>query len=83
MKEADARAAVLSAIALVAPDVDPDDLDEAARLREDLELDSPGFLRLIDAIAQSTGVEVPERDYPQVVTVTGLIAYLAASSPAR
>lgn len=82
MKEADARAAVLSAIALVAPDVDPDDLDEAARLREDLELDSPGFLRLIDAIAQSTGVEVPERDYPQVVTVTGLIAYLAASSPA-
>jgi len=82
VKEADARAAVLSAIALVAPDVDPDDLDEAARLREDLELDSPGFLRLIDAIAQSTGVEVPERDYPQVVTVTGLIAYLAASSPA-
>ena len=82
MKEADARAAVLSAIAQVAPDVDPDDLDEAARLREDLELDSPGFLRLIDAIAQSTGVEVPERDYPQVVTVTGLIAYLAASSPA-
>ena len=82
MKKADARAAVLSAIALVAPDVDPDDLDEAARLREDLELDSPGFLRLIDAIAQSTGVEVPERDYPQVVTVTGLIAYLAASSPA-
>ena len=82
MKEADARAAVLSAIAQVAPDVDPDDLDEAARLREDLEPDSPGFLRLIDAIAQSTGVEVPERDYPQVVTVTGLIAYLAASSTA-
>ena len=82
MKKADARAAVLSAIALVAPDVDPDDLDEAARLREDIELDSPGFLRLIDAIAQSTGVEVPERDHPQVVTVTGLIAYLAASSPA-
>ena len=56
--------------------------DARATVREDLELDSPGFLRLIDAIAQSTGVEVPERDYPQVVTVTGLIAYLAASSPA-
>lgn len=82
MNETEARAAVLSAIAQVAPDVDPDDLNEAARLRQDLELDSLDFLRLIETIAQATGVDVPERDYPGVATVAGLIAYLAASSPA-
>lgn len=82
MNEDNARAAVLAAIGQVAPDVDPDDLDEAARLRQDLELDSLDFLRLVETIAQATGVDIPERDYPQVTTVGGLIQYLAASGPA-
>lgn len=81
MNQNDARAAVSAAIGQVAPDVDPDDLNEAARLRQDLELDSLDFLRLIETIAESTGVDIPERDYPKVTTVGGLIEYLAASGP--
>ncbi|MEO3931833.1 acyl carrier protein [Micrococcaceae bacterium Sec7.4] len=78
MNEQDARAAVQSAIGKVAPDVDLAEVDEGARLRQDLELDSLDFLRLVETIDTATGVDIPERDYPEVATVKGLIGYLAA-----
>lgn len=78
MTEDEARAAVRAAIGQVAPDVDTEGLDESSRLRQDLELDSLDFLRLIEVLAQTTGVETPESDYPMVGTVAALIGYLAA-----
>ncbi|MCB5280684.1 MULTISPECIES: phosphopantetheine-binding protein [Micrococcaceae] len=78
MNEHDARAAVQSAIGKVAPDVDLAGVNEDARLRQDLELDSLDFLRLVETIDTATGVDIPERDYPEVATVKGLIGYLAA-----
>ena len=78
MNEKDARAAVHTAIGKVAPDVDLADVDEGSRLRQDLELDSLDFLRLVEIIDSDTGVNIPERDYPAVVTVAGLIAYLVS-----
>lgn len=77
MNEQDARQAVQAAISQVAPDVEPEDLEGGARLRQDLELDSLDFLRLVETIASSTGVEIPESDYPTVATVDGLVNYLA------
>lgn len=78
MNEQDARAAVHAAIGKVAPDVDLADVEEGSRLRQDLELDSLDFLRLVEIIDTDTGVNIPESDYPAVVTVAGLIAYLAS-----
>jgi acyl carrier protein len=78
MNEQDARAAVQAAIGKVAPDVDLAEVNEDARLRQDLELDSLDFLRLVETIDTATGVDIPERDYPAVATVKGLIGYLAA-----
>ncbi|BCW65610.1 hypothetical protein NicSoilB4_03730 [Arthrobacter sp. NicSoilB4] len=78
MKEDEARAAVQAAIGKVAPDVDLAEVDEDSRLRQDLELDSLDFLRLVETIDTATGVDIPERDYPDVATVKGLIGYLAA-----
>lgn len=78
MDEQDARAAVRAAIGKVAPDVELDETDDGARLRQDLELDSLDFLRLIETIDTDTGVDIPERDYPAVATVKGLISYLEA-----
>ena len=80
MTEDDARTAVRAAIALIAPEIDESDLDENARLRQDLELDSFDFLRLVETLAAATGVDIPESDYTQVATVTGLIAYVASHS---
>jgi acyl carrier protein len=77
MNEQDARAAVHQAIGQVAPDVEPADLTDGARLRQDLELDSLDFLRLVETIYSTTGINIPEGDYPRVATVGGLIAYIA------
>lgn len=77
MNQQDARQAVETAIGEVAPDVEPEDLEGSARLRQDLELDSLDFLRLVEVIAEATGVDIPEADYPAVATVDGLVTYLA------
>ena len=78
MNDQDARAAVLAALNEVAPDVETEGLDGSARLRQDLELDSLDFLRLLETLAQSTGVETPEDDYAGLTTVGSLVDYVAA-----
>lgn len=80
MNTKDARAAVEAAFAQVAPDIDPAELTDAARLRQDLEIDSLDFLRLVETVAASTGVSTPERDYRRLDTVGGFVAYLAESA---
>jgi acyl carrier protein len=78
VNETDARAAVLDALNEVAPDVETDDLDGSERLRQDLELDSLDFLRLLETLARTTGVTASEDDYPELTTVRSLIDYVAA-----
>jgi acyl carrier protein len=78
MNEQEARQAVHAAIGQVAGDVDLDGLSDESRLQQDLELDSLDFLRLVEAIDEATGVDIPERDYGQVATVRGLITYVAS-----
>jgi acyl carrier protein len=69
---------VVAALREIAPEIEPGELDDADRFRQDLDLDSLDFLRLIEQVAQTTGVDVPERDYPQVATFGGLVDYVAA-----
>jgi acyl carrier protein len=80
VNQQDAHAAVCAALTQVAPDVDAGTLDDGARLRQDLELDSLDFLAVVEVIARTTGVDIPESDYAQVATVQGLTAYVAAHS---
>lgn len=81
MNEQQAREALVAALAEVAPEADPAEIDPQLDLGEQLEIDSIDFLNLIVAVNQRTGVEVPERDYPQLRTVNGAVAYLAGSRP--
>ena len=74
------RAAVLAALSEVAPEAELDQLEPGAELREVLDLDSIDFLRFVQRLAATTGVEVPESDYAQLATLEGVVAYLAARS---
>ena len=82
MTPTDPRAAVTAALREIAPEIEPEEIDDADRLRQDLDLDSLDFLRLVEQIAQTTGVDVPERDYAQVGTFGALVAYVAAHGTA-
>lgn len=78
MDEPTIRRTVLRVLGEVAPETDLDGVDPAVDLREDLELDSMDILNLAIGLYQATGVEVPERDYPKIVSIDGAVAYLAA-----
>lgn len=81
MNRPDPRSAVLAALREIAPELEPDEIKDSDRLRQDLDLDSLDFLRLIEQISKETGVDVPERDYPQVATLGGLVDYVAEHRP--
>jgi acyl carrier protein len=71
------RAAVLDALASVAPEADPAAIDPTASLREQLELDSMDHLNFLIAIHEALGVEIPEADYPRLQTLDQVVAYTA------
>lgn len=78
MNDNEAWTTVRTAIGQVAPDVEAGDLVDGARLRQDLELDSLDFLRVLETINQNAGVDIPEKAYGEVSTVDGLVRYVAA-----
>jgi acyl carrier protein len=43
------------------------------------DIDSMDFLNLVTALHDETGIDVPERDYPQVATIDGFVAYLTTA----
>jgi acyl carrier protein len=63
----------------IAPDVDLTDADPHALLQEALDLDSMDFLNLVTALHEETGIDVPERDYPQLASIDGFVAYVTAA----
>lgn len=75
-REDELRREVLGALSDVAPEADLDALPGDADVRVALEIDSFDLLSVMEGIAVRTGVEVPEGDYAQVVTVDGCVAYL-------
>lgn len=56
--------------------VDPNEIDPAVDLREQIDLDSMDILNLAVAIHEATGVDIPEADYPQMTSLNGCVAYL-------
>jgi len=60
----------------IAPEVDIGTVDPAADLREAIDIDSIDFLNLMTALHHRTGIEIPEVDYPKLVTLTSMVAYL-------
>ena len=67
---------VLEIIAKIAPDEDLTDLDPEVPLREQLELDSVDFLDMVMELRKNYGVDVPEEDYMELMTLERCVAYL-------
>ena len=72
------RSALIEELRQLAPELDPDVLAPATRLREELDLDSFDFLRLVVALDHRLGVQIPETDYAQLETLGGCVDYLSA-----
>lgn len=78
MSEIDIRKVVQEELNNIAPEVDLAAVDPAADLREATDIDSMDFLNFVTALHRRTGVDIPETDYPRVITLSGMVAYLEA-----
>lgn len=83
MTTADARTLVLRCLAEIAPDADPAVLAPDADLRQALELDSMDVLNLVAAIAEETGIEIPDRDVAHLTTLEAFAEFVAHAETAR
>lgn len=70
------RTKVLSSLSQIAPEADLNRLKPSVRIRDQLDLDSMDFLNFLIALNKELNADVPERDYPKLVTLDGLLNYL-------
>jgi acyl carrier protein len=77
----DTVAMILSAIADVAPELEPElgDLDHDIDFWTELQLDSMDHLAVMTRLATQSGRDIPEREYPHLTTINALRDYLRAS----
>ena len=78
MNRDEIKTILLQEIGNIAPEADLSRLDPAADFREELDIDSIGFLNLVIALAERLKVPIPEKDYGRLGTVDSAIGYFAA-----
>jgi acyl carrier protein len=77
------REVVCATLSQIAPEADIDALEADVDLHEQLDIDSMDFLNFVIGLNEATGVDIPERDYPQLATLDGCINYLSARTVTR
>jgi acyl carrier protein len=80
MTEAEIKALIVAGLRRIAPETDPASLRPDQNIRAALDIDSFDFLSLLIALHEKTGVEIPEADYGRLVTLDGMVRYLAAKT---
>lgn len=69
---------VLKALGGIAPEADLAQLKPDLNFREQLDIDSMDLLNIMIALHEAFKVEIPEADYPKLMTLNGAIDYLAS-----
>ena len=77
------RSAVLDVLGGVAPEGDYARLKSDRPLRDQLDLDSYDFLNVMIQLSDRLGIDIPEADYPRLVTLEATVDYLIARVAAR
>jgi acyl carrier protein len=73
----EAKQIIFDVLSMIAPEIAPEDVDHDVDLSEQLDLDSMDYLNWLIGISETTGVEIPQRDASQFLTIDGAAAYLS------
>jgi acyl carrier protein len=76
MNAAEIREEVLDILSDIAPDEDLSKLDDNARFREQMELDSMDFLDIVMELRKRHRIQIPEEDYLQLASMASTVKYL-------
>jgi len=77
MSDIDIRKVVQEELNNIAPEADLASVDPSADLREAIDIDSMDFLNFITAVHHRLGLDIPEIDYPKLVTLDGAVKYIS------
>jgi acyl carrier protein len=77
MNPQELRAMIVEEIGNIAPETDAATLGDDEDLREALDLDSMDIFNLVVAMSQRLGIDIPDADAANLVTLGGGTAYLA------
>lgn len=80
MNEDAIKSAIIEAILQIAPEVEAEEIEPDANIQRSLEIDSFDFLKILTALNEKLGVEVPESDYAEVDTLNRMARYFADHS---
>ncbi|MDP1798293.1 MAG: phosphopantetheine-binding protein [Planctomycetaceae bacterium] len=81
MTESELQSLIVQLLGEIAPEIDPKQIQPDINLREQLDLDSMDFQNFVIALHEHTHVDVPERDYAKLQTLSGAVAYLKSRLP--
>jgi acyl carrier protein len=71
------RATVLRVLGQIAPEADLSQLNPNLRIRDQLDIDSMDALNFFIGLHKELKVEIPEADYPKLLTLNNCMEYLA------
>ena len=70
------RDMLITELGRIAPEIDAETIDGAADLRDECDIDSIDFLKLISALGRELSLPMPEDDYDQMQSFDDLLTYL-------
>lgn len=76
MTNEDTRRVVLSVLTTIAPEVDPDEIEDDVLLRDQVDLDSMDWLSFLRGIHKKMRVDIPESDYASLRTLADVVDYV-------
>ena len=75
MTKDEIKSAIIKNILEIAPDIEEDEIEPNENIQRSLEIDSFDFLKILTAMNEEVGVEVPESDYSKVDTLENMADY--------
>ena len=75
MTKDEIKSLIVEQILEIAPDIDKDEIKPDENIQRSLEIDSFDFLKILTAMNEKVGVEVPEKEYSKVDTLENMANY--------
>ena len=69
---------VLTLLRAIAPELEPEALEPARPLRQQVDLDSMDWLNFLVSLHERFGVEIAEADYARLISLNDVVDYLQA-----
>ncbi|MBR2694529.1 MAG: acyl carrier protein [Thermoguttaceae bacterium] len=76
MTRPEIRTAIIDILADIAPDEDYDQLKDDVSFREQLSMDSMDMLDIVLELRKRFKIQIPEEDYPHLVSMNSTLDYL-------